>query len=481
MKQRKLRFILALGALMVFGFMITSLTSYYAAHDTLSEQISENALPLTSNNIYSEIQRDLLQPVFISSLMAQDTFVRDWALSGERNPEQVIKYLNEIQKRYATITSFFIPARTLLYYHPSGIIKTLHPDDPRDKWYFDFIKSKKEYEINLDFDTANPYRLTVFINYRAYDYQGNLIGVTGVGLGLSDLKERINNYQNRYGRTISFVDREGRFMLSTAEKYQDMTIRDIEGLKTNATALLSSPSGSYSYQRNGKTYHLNARLIDEFQWYLLVEQEENLVEEQIVNNLISNLAISFAICIVIVLLANVTINRYQSRLEEMATTDNLTGVNNRHVFDAVFAQVRKMAQRHEQDLTLAMLDIDHFKDINDSFGHVAGDMVLRSAATILQERLRNSDILFRWGGEEFLIIFPDCDANHAAKICEDIRQLFEERRIVHDTHKIRITASIGITQMQHDENEQSVLHRVDKALYRAKESGRNQVCLSETV
>ncbi|MGS0730105.1 diguanylate cyclase, partial [Shewanella sp. 0m-11] len=98
----KKRFIWILSLLLLVAFVVTSGISYQVAHDSLSEQVKDNNLPLTSDNIYSEIQQDLLRPIFISSLMAQDTFVRDWTLNQEKNPEKLIRYLKEIQEKYGT-------------------------------------------------------------------------------------------------------------------------------------------------------------------------------------------------------------------------------------------------------------------------------------------------------------------------------------------------------------------------------------------
>ncbi len=128
---RKKYFIALLTGLLVVGFLFTSIVSYFVAQRSLSEQIAGNTLPLTSDNIYSEIQQDLLRPIFISSLMAHDTFVRDWVLNGEQNPEQMTRYLREIQKRYATVTSFFVSDKSYNYYHSSGILKTVSPEDAR--------------------------------------------------------------------------------------------------------------------------------------------------------------------------------------------------------------------------------------------------------------------------------------------------------------------------------------------------------------
>ncbi|NVJ93856.1 MAG: GGDEF domain-containing protein [Methylocystaceae bacterium] len=478
MKQNKIRFIALIAILLTFGFSVTSLTSYYAAHESLSKQISETALPLTSNNIYSEIQRDLLQPIFISSLMAQDTFMRDWTLSGEKDSSQMIRYLKEIQSRYNTVTTFFVSEETKKYYHPDGVLKTLSHIDPLDDWYYNFRDSGKEYEINLDFDTAHPSDLTVFINYRVHDYAGRFIGATGVGLSVEKIQQRIVTYQKRYGRRVSFIDRDGTIMLSNTDSYRGSSIRKTPGIDKLATQILASPSGTFSFHRDGKTVHLNSRLVEEFQWYLLVEQEEESVEGKISDNLTSNLLISIIISIVVIILANITINRYQSKLENMATTDKLTGVANRHVFDAIFDQITKTAKRQGRPVSFAMLDVDHFKKINDQYGHNAGDLVLKTITSVINERLRDSDTICRWGGEEFLILLPECDITRATRICEEIRRAIEKRVIIYAEHEISVTASIGITEMQQGEAALPLIKRVDDALYEAKKTGRNKVSIS---
>lgn len=118
MLGKKTQFIAAVTVLLLAGFLATSLISYYVAQNSLSKHIAEDTLPLTSDNIYSEIQRDLLTPILISSLMAHDTFVRDWALHGEGEQLKIRSYLSEIQKKYNTITAFYVSERTRNYYHP---------------------------------------------------------------------------------------------------------------------------------------------------------------------------------------------------------------------------------------------------------------------------------------------------------------------------------------------------------------------------
>jgi hypothetical protein len=106
--SQKRKLVLAISLLVLIGFLTTSLVSFFVSRSSLRRQIQTSSLPLTSDNIYSEIQRDLLRPVFISSLMANDTFFRDWILNGEKNEKQIVKYLNEIMNQYDLFTSFFV-------------------------------------------------------------------------------------------------------------------------------------------------------------------------------------------------------------------------------------------------------------------------------------------------------------------------------------------------------------------------------------
>ena len=134
--KRKPPFILISSALLIIAFTTISLANYYVANRSLNQHIETNTLPLTSDNIYSEVQRDLLQPILVSSLMAQDTFVHDWIDAGEKQPEQMSRYLKAIQDRYNAITAFFVSEQTANYYHSTGIIKQISSSDAADDWYF---------------------------------------------------------------------------------------------------------------------------------------------------------------------------------------------------------------------------------------------------------------------------------------------------------------------------------------------------------
>lgn len=477
MRNEKLYFGLALTALLVVGFLGTSLISYFVAQDSLGDRIAEESLPLTSDNIYSEIQRDLLRPILISSVMAHDTFMRDWVISGERNPERIIQYLKEIKAKYGTITAFFVSERTRRYYHPSGVLKTIDRNDPGDAWYFRVREMSTPYEVNVDADTADRSRLSIFINYRVHDYAGDYLGATGVGLSVEAVTDLIEAYQQRYGRRIYFVDRQGEVTLHGSGFEGPMRLQERPGLQGYSTRILANPSTSLSYTGSGgETVYVNSRLVPEFDWHLIVEQTDHPAEARIRRTLVINLLVALGITVLVLLVAHFTVRGYQRRLEEMATTDKLTGAANRQVFDLIFEHVARMARRRNNEpVSIIAIDIDHFKKINDTYGHQAGDTVLREVAAVVREHARETDTLCRWGGEEFLLLLGDCALESAKRRAETIREAVKKHPIRFGHEDIHVTVSLGVAQHRTHEELSSLAHRADMAMYEAKRQGRDRV------
>ena len=370
--SKKYQILIILGLILFAGFTGTSLVSYYAAHDSLAQEIEQSTLPLTGDNIYSEIQRDLLRPIFISSLMAQDTFVRDWVIAGETDPSSITRYLGEIQARYDTETSFFVSEKTRLYYHPQGVIKRVDREDPQDAWYFNFKNTVDSWEINIDQDTAAPERISVFINYKVQDYEGNFIGAAGVGLSTAMVKQLIDDYQRRYNRQIFFVDRLGNVTLHSDSYSGADQLRKDPNLALYATRILTSPSTAFNYQADGRTVYLNSRLVPEFKWYLVVQQEDDPAANRLFHTLVMNLIGSLLVTLVVLTLAWLTISRFQRRLEKMAHTDKLTGLANRQMLDLMLPQQLAQARRRGTPLSCVIADLDGFKQINDTHGHPVG-------------------------------------------------------------------------------------------------------------
>ncbi|MEE8409572.1 MAG: GGDEF domain-containing protein [Myxococcota bacterium] len=170
--------------------------------------------------------------------------------------------------------------------------------------------------------------------------------------------------------------------------------------------------------------------------------------------------------------------RFHAHLYEAGTTDPLTGIYNRRYFDGHLHADFRLCIRHGEPLSIIMIDIDHFKKVNDTHGHLAGDSVLRQLAEKLATRVRTEDILARYGGEEFIIILRRTSPKGAAALSEAIRDLIEKTQFEFQHSVAQVTVSVGVATMETkadfgDANE--LLEAADKALFKAKEHGRNRV------
>ncbi len=159
------------------------------------------------------------------------------------------------------------------------------------------------------------------------------------------------------------------------------------------------------------------------------------------------------------------------KLYHLANTDALTGIANRLKFNTIAEHQVEMAKRYHDPFSIIFFDIDHFKQINDAFGHAFGDEVLKVLSDSVEKDIRKSDLLARWGGEEFIIIMPQTKKDHAQQLAEKLRETIEQKPM--GAHAI--TCSFGISEWCEGEELDAVLQRADEALYRAKAEGRNRV------
>ena len=167
--------------------------------------------------------------------------------------------------------------------------------------------------------------------------------------------------------------------------------------------------------------------------------------------------------------------RRAAELGEQAITDSLTGTRNRRGITISALEAMAHAERYGHPLSVAMIDVDHFKEVNDTHGHKAGDRVLQGVAAVLTEALRLPDKVGRYGGEEFLLVMPETGLEETSKLTERIRQQVSEAEFDIGDRKVKLTISIGAALFEKGEDLEQLVSRADRALYRAKDTGRNSV------
>jgi len=165
--------------------------------------------------------------------------------------------------------------------------------------------------------------------------------------------------------------------------------------------------------------------------------------------------------------------------EKDARRDSLTGLNNRRAFWELTRNIIKSTENYQRPLSVILMDIDHFKSINDDYGHQMGDDSLVAIASLLNHYCRNSDIIARWGGEEFIFLLPETTVKNAVQYAERLREKICSLK-VGNQKKISLSASFGVSEYKHGASIQSMIEDADKQLYRAKRSGRNMVCSPQT-
>jgi diguanylate cyclase (GGDEF)-like protein len=472
----RFRLIGVVVGILLIGFVATNVLSYRDAVDVLKANILHHELPLTGSNIYSEVQSDLIRPVFISSQMANDTFVRDWLLDGEQGSDKIVRYLDAIRQKYGVFTSFLIAEKTRTYYHFDGKFRDVHEANPDDVWYLRVRQMQAPYEINIDYDESSDRTVTIFVNYRVLDYDGNFIGVIGVGLNVDSVRRIVERYRNDFHRDVFFISKTGDVTLtSEAIPHTGSNIRTLPGLRTIADRILAGPEGQFEYDRNGATYLLDTRFIPELGWYVAVEQPQADATRDLWSSLVVNLWLGLGITFLTALTVAAAVTVYHRRLDAMATTDKLTGLANRQAFDSAMAQLLKSRRRSARPFALLLCDIDHFKWFNDTLGHLRGDDVIRNVAKIAMSTLRETDMVCRWGGEELIVLARQCELDDACELAEKLRAAVAAKAIFQPDDGTRATISIGVTAHQPGDTVDAMLARVDKALYRAKREGRNCV------
>ena len=170
------------------------------------------------------------------------------------------------------------------------------------------------------------------------------------------------------------------------------------------------------------------------------------------------------------------ISLHNAQLYELAITDGLTKLFIHRYFQNRLDSELIRAKRYNSNISLLMLDIDHFKKVNDTYGHQEGDYVLKKFAKIISDHVRKVDIAARYGGEEFAIILPETGITGAEQVAEHLRYLIEKECFTIDGKSVPITASIGVSSWDKVVSKEEFIEQADRALYRAKHEGRNRVC-----
>lgn len=448
------------------------------AYQDLAEKHLENIVNLADINITKQIENSMSKPVMVSKTMANDEFLKSW-LSQEPNHiehetylEELYSYLKAYQAKYDYTTVFCISAQTGNYYYQGGKNKTLSSEDEHDIWYYNFIKSGNEYDLQVDTNEANNNNITIFVNFRVDGNDGNLLGVIGVGLKVSFIEDMIRSYEQDYGLSVYIINAGGvknsfsgstDFFISQEELPQHVGINQTIELNQTESSKLQW------FTTSGERKCLITKYDNTLRWYLILEMETNSISSSFQERIKSNVIYMLISLVACILVTSAVFMNYNQRIITIENIDELTGLSNRKLFlQKYLSFVRK---HRDQKKTLFLLDIDNFKTINDTYGHVYGNTVLAMVGAELKRAINGHGVASRWGGDEFLGILSG-DTEDALRMINQFMNTLKEAK---NNDHCCITVSVGVIEYTEKLDMDHLIKKVDEAMYTSKECGRDQI------
>lgn len=320
----------------------------------------------------------------------------------------------------------------------------------------------------------------VHVTYPVIDYSGKRIGFVAAAFDLTKIQKKIMRVNSDKPTIISVVDEKGLYIARSNEpnKWVGKSITSTERFKE----MLGKSGGTYRAVSSDNTVRVYGFATTSLApWYVRAGVDYSYIQREVKKELLNHFAV-FVPFFLVALLGWLWIGRdvdmLHRRTEYLTLVDPLTELWNCRKLDQDFCRELSLAKRYRRPLAFAMIDIDHFKQYNDHNGHLLGDEALRNVAELLKKSVRDTDLVYRYGGEEMSIILPDTDKEGAALVLERIRAEIESAHFIGEEKQPsgKLTISIGFATYPLDSiSKEGLIKSADNALYRAKESGRNRV------
>lgn len=460
----------------VLVFLLTIVITFINHNISLKStrvQLKNQSIPLTINNIYTVVQKTIIEPYLISSFVANDILLHKLLSGDEGNEKEISLYLNNLQKSHNVSTIFLVEDSTKNYYTDQGLIDKISEAKPENKWYYEFKTFSEDHKINMDYNQNISNKINLFINHKITNLKGEYLGVSGSAIEVAHIINILKDFRVNHNFIISFVDPDGKIILAENFIKKLKHIDNIEILAQNKDKLLKRFSEFIEYSKNNSYQVIASKYIPELNIFLLVNANVNNFTESINEMFYVNILISILISLIISFIILYLIKGYSKKLEYLSDKDSLTSISNRRSFEKNLEQQLLLHKRKKDALALIFIDIDNFKYINDTFGHNKGDEVLKRTAKVLQETIRTSDLIARWGGEEFIITLLDVNPNELEGFAQKIKNNLATDSDLEKTLGYQVTASFGISILTENDTMHTLIKRADELMYKAKKSGKN--------
>lgn len=384
--------------------MGASILSCLYSIDRISRDYSKKDSNTISELISNKVETKLLEPIIVTKTMAQDASLIDELYKSciDNNPEEITNevssFLKTIAKGFGYYQAYVICDATRTYYTSSGIAKTISNDDPNDAWYYNFISTQKDYELNVDCDEFYQYDVSLFVNKRIYDENNNLLGAVGVGIKIDDFIDDFKNFEEQYDIELLLADQNG--LIQVASEENRIKKETIESDYFNIVT-----SSEFYYEKMNNEARLTKH-IDSFEWYIVIKDlnvnKINTISITLPSMIIfaGGLVLFGAILAFFNVREQKTYDQLIARKRE-SLTDELTGLFNRRAYEQDISSIEEDKDKY----SIVMIDINGLKITNDNLGHRAGDELIVGLSNIILAVFSLSKC-YRIGGDEFVVISP---------------------------------------------------------------------------
>ncbi|MCJ8318534.1 MAG: sensor domain-containing diguanylate cyclase [Colwellia sp.] len=467
----------------IFFFTIITIvaTSYFTFKEffSLHSQRQQQAIiPL-----YSLITNEIVRPLTIAQFMANDKFLIDYAQQDKIETALLFDYISTLAKQFQLL-SFVALEKHNLMIDANNKITSLF--DEEAEWFYRL----KKLEALQFADIGNSVDPHLYFDVKIMNDKQEFLGFAGVAVDLDQFAKTFSQFYQRFGFEVFFVDENDNITLSSSalmktdshhRKSELVNINSLDWYQSYLQQQGESEKNKTSIDNSFPSYIESEFIISQLplkdlNWRVFIVAPEASQQSEYWLLFFSKLVIFILVSLVLYYLFNIAINYFKVNLVKDSETDHLTKLPNRSFIHWKYSELN---QKHD-NVCVVIADIDNFKAINDSYGHLIGDDALKIIANKLSESLRNVDLAGRWGGEEFIILLPDTTAEQALEIIDRIRVSIENISFSDGSsdQTFNITVSFGISDSSLAGIPlKEIISKADKALYQAKENGRNQVVI----
>jgi diguanylate cyclase (GGDEF)-like protein len=455
--------------LMLFAVVLVSIVAL--VHISVSKIVAEQSR--SQQQSYSPALRlvveQLMQPLHISQTLAKAKELKDLMRNPLDNEEQIFATLKRLNQEFSL--NFFIASEiSRIQYDSEG--KKIELTEGKVDWYFRYKAQDKNAMADIG-QWQNP---QFYIDLKIYDDEDNFLGVFGVGKSLKEFTQVFSEYKKTYGYDFIFVDQNKDITLTSDPELlvKGVTFKNLANLpwvQTLEPEQQQSSLNNLLLQINGQEALIAELNIQPFDWTLYIitplQSQQTEISRGFIISIVTLLAVIFGLFLLIYYL----LYYFKKDIQKIKQIDILTELPNRSNITLKFEEL----MYEKQSVSLVLIDLDNFMPINEIHGRKAGDIVLRQVAKMLQSDIRETDVLGRWAGAEFVLMMPDTGPHEAVELCQNLCNKLETMTITTGTTSIQITASFGVSFTATPRTLLEVISVADDALFCAKRDGRNMV------